>query len=393
MHSKGVTQYLQKYAEPCVIDSDAFFAGKTWEYAVVLPCFNENTGFLERLTAHTHAPNILLICVLNEPDTHAENDTNKTFKHRLEQQTERITHSERLNLRRWGQLHIVLSEHCGQHALPAQQGVGLARKIGADFAARWILEGTVKKPWIFSCDADAHLPDNYFDLGPLTPDTSACVFEFKHIGGTDAVTNATQIYERCLYYFRDQLQRAGSPYAYHSLGSSMALSAKHYCQARGYPKRSAAEDFYLLNKLAKLGGIASLPEITVNIEARLSDRVPFGTGPSVAKILEKQQAGLPITYYNPAIFEQLQQLLKAWKPIWTASHAGQDWQSHLPPHCRAALAHAGFEAFLLKRLDQDKNANQFHANVTRWFDAFQTLKFIKYLQTHAFADLALEKIL
>ena len=48
------------------------------------------------------------------------------------------------------------------------------------------------------------------------------------------------------------MKYARSPYAFHTIGSTMAVSANHYAKVRGFPKREAGEDFYLLNKLAKV---------------------------------------------------------------------------------------------------------------------------------------------
>ena len=47
--------------------------------------------------------------------------------------------------------------------------------------------------------------------------------------------------------------------------------------SHGFPRRNATEDFYILNKLAKVGSIARLAGTPVILEGRLSDRVPIGT--------------------------------------------------------------------------------------------------------------------
>ena len=44
-------------------------------------------------------------------------------------------------------------------------------------------------------------------------------------------------------YYVAGLAMAGSGYAHHSLGSTIAVHAKSYAAVRGYPKRSAGEDF------------------------------------------------------------------------------------------------------------------------------------------------------
>ena len=59
-------------------------------------------------------------------------------------------------------------------------------------------------------------------------------------------------------YYVAGLAMAGSRYAHHSLGSTIAVHAKTYAAVRGYPKRSAGEDFYLLNKICKLAPVERL---------------------------------------------------------------------------------------------------------------------------------------
>ena len=66
---------------------------------------------------------------------------------------------------------------------------------------------------------------------------------------------------------------AGMKYArshlthFHTIGSTMAVRASYYAKVRGFPKREAGEDFYLLNKLAKVGTVLELeasPELPAN---------------------------------------------------------------------------------------------------------------------------------
>ena len=105
---------------------------------------------------------------------------------------------------------------------------------------------------------------------------------------------------------------AGSPYAFHTIGSTMAVSAVHYAKVRGFPKREAGEDFYLLNKLAKVGSVLELDVGTddgaIEIDSRRSDRVPFGTGAAVNKITGLADPVREFQFYDPEVFG----LLKTW---------------------------------------------------------------------------------
>ena len=114
-------------------------------------------------------------------------------------------------------------------------------------------------------------------------------------------------------YYVNSLKAANSNYAYPTLGSTFAIHAETYAQVRGYPKRNAGEDFHLLNKIAKTNSIQYSTETTISLEARLSDRVPIGTGPSIKKILdiiEKDPSGQSYLSYNPLVFKLLARALK-----------------------------------------------------------------------------------
>ena len=117
------------------------------------------------------------------------------------------------------------------------------------------------------------MPRDYFSaVEPLNArTTSAAVYPFEHARNPDIrVQHAQALYDASLHYYVAGLKWAGSPWAFHTIGSTLAINAAHYAQARGFPKRRAAEDFYLLNKLAKLGHIETLssPPLADQISSR-----------------------------------------------------------------------------------------------------------------------------
>jgi hypothetical protein len=71
-------------------------------------------------------------------------------------------------------------------------------------------------------------------------------------------------------------------------------------------RQQGGEDFYFLQKVFSLGGIKELNEVCVHPLARYSDRVPFGTGPALQKILN--ETGDELSVYSPDAFEILKQL-------------------------------------------------------------------------------------
>ena len=130
----------------------------------------------------------------------------------------------------------------------------------------------------------------------------------------------TQLYEYSLRYYVAGLSYAGSPYAFHTIGSTLAVNAVHYARVRGFPRRQAGEDFYLLNKLAKVGSVRQLSAETdcepIDIAARRSDRVPFGTGAAVGKLMELENPATEFLLYHPAVFGLLRGWLGSLPAFW-----------------------------------------------------------------------------
>jgi hypothetical protein len=208
---------------------------------------------------------------------------------------------------------LVINRFCDEHRFKIKDGVGLARKIGCDFALRLIQHGAVGSPWIRSTDADVIVPKNYFCDQNFDTDhrLSARIFAFHHRSNADSLqVNAMNHYERFLNYYVAGLKYAQSPYAFHSVGSTLCIHKSAYAHVRGFPNRLAGEDFYLLNKIKKIGTIIEDNTINLTIEGRLSDRTPFGTGQSIMSILDKLESGQEYLVFDPKIFLRLRFFLQ-----------------------------------------------------------------------------------
>ncbi len=287
--------------------------------------------------------------------------------------------------------------------LPAKGGVGHARKIGADLALNLIHRQRIGTGWIHCSDADVQLPDTYFTFSNNLRDAgsgySALVYPFSHIddpGRAESaeVVAATRLYELSLRYYVAGMKYACSPYAFHTIGSTMAVSAVHYAQVRGFPRREAGEDFYLLNKLAKVGAVLELDEgpdnEAIRIESRRSDRVPFGTGAAVNRITALADPMGGFRFYDPAVFELLKLWLLALPSIWLSGSVDlspgvfpQQQGNRQNPNLQLLLA--GLDAMktgqaLGHAFRQSKSLDQFTRQLNTWFDAFRTLKLIHYLR-------------
>jgi len=182
-------------------------------------------------------------------------------------------------------------------------GVGLARKIGMDLALtrlHWW-----RQPLLACLDADTLVEPDYLPaLEAHFQHSSAggAVLPFRHQpAGERSHQEAIDRYELFLRAYVLGLSLAGSPYAYASVGSAMACSAKAYVKCSGMNRRRAAEDFHFLNKLAKTAGVAPLKGTRVYPAPRVSARVPFGTGRSMARQLAGE-VGV-VRFYPLEVFE------------------------------------------------------------------------------------------
>lgn len=274
-----------------------------------------------------------------------------------------------------------------------KHGVGLARKIGMDLCCQLKINNQLQCEYVGTTDGDALLPNNYFSsLNKLPAKYSAVCFDFQHIGNDNAITTSTLWYQASLKLYMAGLQFAGSQYAHHAIGSAIAINLQDYMAVRGFPKRAAGEDFYLLNKLRKLKPIfdnrlfdkqqADKQQAIIRIQARDSARVPFGTGPKVAAILDQFEAlkGLETNspfigqFYDSRVFYCLKQLL--------ASTHDSRWLNEIynenSPISQALLT-IGFSKFHQHCKKQALSTTQIAYQFFIWFDAFKQLKFIHYL--------------
>ena len=115
----------------------------------------------------------------------------------------------------------------------------------------------------------------------------ACVLPYAHpIEGTQQEQAAILCYELYLRYHSLHLSWAGSPYSYHTIGSTMGCTAAAYAAVSGMNRRQAGEDFYYLQQLAKTGAVDRVEGTLVQPSSRASHRAPFGTGRWVQRYLD-----------------------------------------------------------------------------------------------------------
>lgn len=398
----ALQRYLQRHIETGLPNHG--FTQAYWQHVLVLPAYSESTALLQKLTQLPAARGrTLVILVLNRPDSDGDTQANAELR------TGVVNSTLRCEQRGTVSIHCLnpntdlylLDMEALYGTTPAALGVGLARKTGCDLAVQWMAAGGISGQWLCCTDADATLPADYFEqLEGAPPDAVAAVFPFRHVPGEEpACDTATALYELRLHYYVLGLEYAGSPYAYHSLGSCLALRASAYTHVRGFPQRAGAEDFYVLNKLAKLGPIARLSGACIELQSRRSSRAPFGTGPAVQALLATDQPHKAALFYHPYCFEALRALLAGLPELAHAPEQdiAQLLVSHGMNHIVAAHAHEGLAALgltvaLAHCQRQSTTSNQFQRQFLQWFDAFRTLKFIHAMRAAGWLDQSLVQL-
>jgi hypothetical protein len=304
-------------------------------------------------------------------------------------------------------------------------GVGLARKIGMDLALTKFDYLSINKNILICTDADCIVDSNY--LSEISQEFNrnnyeAAVANFAHdIKGDDKETKAIICYEIFLRYYVLGLNFAKSDYAFHTIGSTMLCTPEAYCKVEGMNKRKAAEDFYFLEKLAKIYPIGELKSAYVYPSKRASWRVPFGTGKSVDRYLSNSRDEYLL--YDPKSF----MILKTWLEVFLNSSLSQpeparpagglvsgssksiDTNEEIPnqvrndlivnqssllkisknihPALSDFLTHQDFENFISKVLLKNKNPIEIEKQKHFWFDAFRTLKLIHYLRDETYPNI------
>jgi hypothetical protein len=271
------------------------------------------------------------------------------------------------------------------HELPSWGGVGLARKIGCDSVLAFLLE--LKKAialddfTFFSLDADTVVSPDYLETAGQELQKSGCtggVISFKHQKADSAESQAAiDEYEAFLNYYVKGLRWAGSPYAFHTIGSCLCFTASGYIRAGGFSaRRQAGEDFYFCVELAKTGAICEIQKTMVFPSARISRRVPFGTGKRMAEAAVSGRG--PLLAYDFRAFICLRELLTA---VSTYTDAGADriYAELKNPATREFLESRGFPDIWGRFQRQYKTEDAMLAAFHRWFDGFVTLKYIHYL--------------
>lgn len=293
------------------------------------------------------------------------------------------------DLPKWFSLYVIMNNNFSEK----KAGVGLARKIGMDDAVRRFVHMDKNDGVVVCYDADSKCDDNYLiEIEKVfqNPKVSSIGINFEHpIEGdehSEEIYNYIAQYELHLRYFIQMQKMIELPYAYHTVGSSMACKVDAYCAVGGMNQRKAGEDFYFLHKLIKHGGHEELNSTKVIPSPRVSDRVPFGTGKAVGD-LQASDSGMYKTY-NPKSFLALEKLVKDL----AATYERQSFAEDLPEPVSEYLKIIDGETNLKTIIDNTTDFPSFKKRFWHWLDAFQLMKYLHFVRDRWYEDIDVKEI-
>lgn len=358
---------------------------KYFQYIIVVPAIAERDTLPKLIKSlekndKLELHNTLLLIVVNNSVSSSEevkNDNQKTLAY-LKKIKSKVN------------ISFVDAASSGKEMDDKDGGVGLARKIGMDLALTKFDYLSINKNIMICTDADCIVDSDY--ISEISQEFNrnnfeAAVVNFAHdISGRDEETKAIICYEIFLRYYVLGLSFAKSDYAFHTIGSTMLCTPDAYVKVEGMNKRKAAEDFYFLEKLAKIYPMGEIKSTFVHPSKRSSWRVPFGTGRSVDRYLSNSRDEYLL--YDPKSFV----ILKTWLEVFFDNLVPNPSSlikisNNISPALSDFLSKQDFGNFINKVLLKNNNPNEIEKQKHFWFDAFRTLKLIHYLRDATYPNI------
>jgi glycosyltransferase involved in cell wall biosynthesis len=260
-------------------------------------------------------------------------------------------------------------------------GVGLARKTGLDEAVLRFNHFNNTSGIVVSLDSDSLVEPNYlieiekhFKQNPKHVGATINV-EHQKAGLSERQKHGIELYEKYLHYYKDALHFTGYPQAMITIGSAFAVTAEAYVKRGGMNRRQAGEDFYFLQNLAQLGTVGEINTTRVYPSARLSNRVPFGTGAAIQKWMAGTE-DLTKTY-NFKAFADLKTLFDTKERLFQSGETGFTAViTDLPESVRQFVL---LDNFKIEIEDLNKNCSTLKSFRSRFFHKFNAFKVLKFM--------------
>lgn len=354
--------------------------------SIVIPVFNEDElckSLQSIKNCNTPENSVEIIVIINS----SENTSEKIILKNKETYEKALIFAEKNNSRKL-KYFIYNIEN-----LPKKfAGVGLARKIGMDEALRRFNINNKANGLIAGFDADTLLEKNYLreieNYFRKYPKTNAASIHFEHpVKGDEFPENIYKNiinYELHLRYFVEALRFANFPFAFHTIGSSFVVRADIYAKQGGMNRKKAGEDFYFLQKIIPLGNYGEINTTKVIPSPRISDRVPFGTGAAVSKMIENNTHDFGT--YNFDSFIVL-------KDFFAGIHLYYENFSinKISEPIHNFLILNNFETDLKKIKKNSPSVKIFRKRFFDWFNAFRVIKFLNYAHENYYTKMKVQE--
>lgn len=355
---------------------------------VVVPCYNEPDLLttLNSLWQAEHLPVSVEILVILNASVRADDDV---LAQNAQTRTEVLAWNKEHHTPKW-KVHL-LEPPLFPHK---QAGVGLARKTGMDEALHRFLQIGNTKGLLVNLDADCTVKPNYFralyDAFVQQPEATGGHIYFEHpLDGLESWQKEAIVeYELFLRWYVQIFRYVGlGPYLHHTVGSTMLTRADAYAAIGGMNKRKAGEDFYFLQKLMAYGGFIEVNDTCVYPSARLSERVPFGTGRAI-QVMQREQRGWPA--YHPKSVEALALFVRGLRQQRHASPEQlAEWYQTLPEAIRSFLPQDALCSELQSIQKNTASDESYLRRCFQWFNLFQAMKYFHHARDQHFPNVSI----
>lgn len=247
---------------------------------VAIPAMDEEKSLpvtLDALACQDNFPPFEVYVCVNQPDIDWSNPERLPICHRNQRTLAFLRNYDFLTL------HVIDRSSPGRGWPEKKKGVGFARKV----LFQRILDDSDAEDIIVSLDADTYVRPGYLrsiaDNFAHNPSLNAVAVPYYHpLNPDDEVQGRAMLrYELYMRNYAINLLKINSPYGFTALGSAIAMRVAALRKIGNITPLQSGEDFYLVQKFCKMGGLSLFNTECVYPAGRYSDRVPFGTGPAM----------------------------------------------------------------------------------------------------------------
>jgi Glycosyl transferase family 2 len=379
--------YLERFAirSPIITDD----VNVDTSLIIVIPCYNETQLLIALQSLKNCTPcigSVEVIVVINA----AENSDDSIYFQNQKTLEESIVWIEKNKRERLNFFLIQENKLPRKHA-----GVGLARKIGMDEAVRRFEKINNPSGVIVCFDADCTCSKNYFieiEKAFLeNKNATAASIKFEHKINLPIyksnLTNGIVLYELHLRYYIECQRYAKFPYAFHTIGSSMAVRSIVYQKQGGMNKRKAGEDFYFLQKIIPLGNFLEINNAIVFPSSRTSDRVPFGTGKAMLDYLAQKDSAYYT--YNFQSFKMLKVIIENIPNFYETDWNEKKCEYFFGSTVNSFLQSVFFKEKIIEIKSNTSNFKSFENRFFDWFNSFMILKFVHFIRDQLYKNINL----